>query len=61
MERVWEPERLISCWTLDEADWRLLANKSGGTRLGFVVMLKFFELEGRFPADAAEVPAAALE
>jgi hypothetical protein len=24
-------------------------------------MLKFFELEGRFPADAAEVPAAALE
>jgi hypothetical protein len=27
----------------------------------FVVMLKFFELEGRFPADAAEVPAAALE
>jgi hypothetical protein len=27
------PEELISCWTLDEADWRLLANKTGATRV----------------------------
>jgi Domain of unknown function (DUF4158) len=57
----WSLEDLISCWTLDEADWRLLANKSGATRLGFAVLLKFLELEGRFPADGAEVPTAALD
>ncbi|MGQ4406205.1 hypothetical protein ACN6K4_000821 [Streptomyces hayashii] len=26
-----------------------MANKSGPTRLGFSLLLKFFELEGRFP------------
>jgi hypothetical protein len=61
MERVWEPEQLISCWTLDEADWQLLANKTGATRLGFVLMLKFFDLEGRFPASAGELPQAAVD
>ena len=61
MRSEWNPEELISCWTLDEADWRLLANKTGATRLGFAVLLKFLELEGRFPADAAEVPTAALD
>jgi hypothetical protein len=33
-----------------------LANKTGATRLGFAVLLKFFETDGRFPMDAAEVP-----
>jgi hypothetical protein len=41
MQRVWEPEQLISCWTLDEADWQLLGNKRGATRLGLVLLLKF--------------------
>ena len=61
MERVWEPEQLISCWTLDEADWQLLANKTGATRLGFALLLKFFDLEGRFPASAGELPQAAVD
>jgi hypothetical protein len=30
-----------------EDDWRRIANKRGATRLGFAVMLKFFELEAR--------------
>ncbi len=46
MRGDWEPEALIACWTLDEADWRLLANKAGATRLGFALLLKFFEFEG---------------
>jgi len=44
MKREWEPEELIACWTLVYADRRLVANKSGATRLGFAVLLKFFEL-----------------
>jgi hypothetical protein len=61
MRREWEPEDLIACWTLVEADWLLVANKSGPTRLGFALVLKFFELEGRFPRQAGDLPAAAVE
>src|SRR5205807_412386 len=39
----------------------LVANKSGATRLGFAVLLKFFELEGRFPRHGGEVPRAAVD
>ena len=44
MRSDWSPEELISSWTLEEADWRLLANKTGATRLGFAVLLRFFVL-----------------
>lgn len=47
MRREWELEDLIECWTLDEEEFALLANKFGATRLGFGLMLKFFELEAR--------------
>jgi hypothetical protein len=39
----------------------LVANKTGPTRLGFAIMLKFFEMEGRFPRHAGELPRAALD
>ncbi len=61
MRGDWELEALIACWTLDEADWRLLANKAGATRLGFALLLKFFELEGRFPRGPGELPSPAIE
>ena len=38
MRREWELEDLIECWTLDEGDAELLVNKSGATRLGFVIL-----------------------
>jgi TnpA family transposase len=60
VRREWEPEDLIACWTLVEADQKLVANKSGATRLGFALLLKFFELEARFPRDASELPPAAV-
>lgn len=61
MRREWEPEELIACWTLIEDDWRLLANKRGATRLGFALLLKYFELEARFPRHAGEVPRAVVD
>jgi hypothetical protein len=61
VRREWTPEELIEQWTLLDADWVLVANKTGATRLGFAVMLKFFELDGRFPRHGGEVPLAALE
>ena len=60
MRRDWALEDLIECWTLDEDEVGLLANKSGATRLGFALLLKFFELEGRFPRRE-DVPKAAVE
>jgi TnpA family transposase len=59
MRREWELEELIECWTLDEADFDVIANKTGATRLGFALMLKFFELEARFPRRE-DVPKSAV-
>jgi len=55
MRREWEPEDLIASWTLLPGDVDLLVNKSGATRLGFALLLKFFEIEARFPRFPAEV------
>jgi len=61
VKRDWEPEELIAHWTLVEDDWRLLGNKTGATRLGFALILKYFEIEGRFPGYPEEVPSPAVE
>lgn len=49
MKRQWETEELVEHWTLDVEDRTLLGNKTGATRLGFAILLKFFRREGRFP------------
>ena len=46
---------------LHTADRALLGNKSGATRLGFAVLLKLFQAEGRFPRSPEDVPAATVE
>jgi hypothetical protein len=53
VRREWQPEELIASWTLVDRDWELVANQTGATRLGFALLLKFFDLEGRFPAHTA--------
>jgi hypothetical protein len=47
-------------WTLVGDDWQLIGNKSGATRLGCALLLKFFEIEARFPRSADEVPTQAV-
>jgi len=61
MKREWAPEELAKHWTLSPHEREALANKSGPTRLGFATLLKFFQLEHRFPRDGQEVPAAVVE
>jgi hypothetical protein len=60
VQAEWEPDELIDTWTLTGGDWDLIGNKVGETRLGIAVMLKFYEIEGRFPAYPEEVPPAAV-
>jgi Domain of unknown function (DUF4158) len=61
MRREWDLEDLIACWTLVGDDWALVGNKAGATRLGFALMLKYFELDARFPRHAGDVPRAAVD
>ena len=61
MRRDWAPEELIASWTLIDRDRELLGNKSGATRLGFALLLRFFDLKAKFPADPGELPPAAVE
>ncbi|WP_435851447.1 DUF4158 domain-containing protein [Streptomyces mirabilis] len=61
VRQEWSPEDVVACWTLVDGDWDLVANKSGPTRLGFCLMLKFFEIEGRFPEFVEEFPQPAVE
>src|SRR3954453_14687326 len=56
MKRHWEIDDLVEQWTLlpDELAW--LGKKTGSTRLGFALLLKFFQIEGRFPLAKNEIP-----
>jgi len=56
MKRHWEIDDLVEQWTLlpDELAW--LGNNTGSTRLGFALLLKFFQIEGRFPLAKNEIP-----
>lgn len=56
MKHNWETDELIEHWTLLPPELALLGNKTGSTRLGFALLLKFFQYEARFPKDADEVP-----
>lgn len=60
MKRVWTDEDLGISWQIWPEELPLVKNKRGATRLGFAVLLKFFQVEGRFPSGPLEVPAQAI-
>jgi hypothetical protein len=60
MRMEWSDDELVGSWTLVGEDWSLVGNKTGATRLGFAVVLKFFEIEARLPRSAEEVPPSAV-
>jgi hypothetical protein len=61
MKRHWETDELVEHRTLLPRETELLTNKTGATRLGFAVLLKFFQLEAYFPQQASAVPTVAVE
>jgi TnpA family transposase len=56
VKRHWEVDELIESWTLLPEEMELLGNKTGANRIGFALLLKFFELEARFPNHPTEIP-----
>jgi TnpA family transposase len=56
MKRNWTIEELVEHWTLLPPELDLVGNKTGPTRLGFALLLKFFQLEAHFPDAKNEIP-----
>lgn len=56
MKRNWELDELIEHFTIMPNEMSLVGNKTGETRLGFAVLLKFFQHEAKFPNSMNEVP-----
>jgi Domain of unknown function (DUF4158) len=48
MKRTWTSEELLEHFTLLPDEVNAVGNKSGATRLGFAVLFKCFQYEGRF-------------
>lgn len=61
MKRTWEIHELIESWTLLPRELEFLHNKSGSTRLGYAVNLKFFQNEVKFPETKGDVPKTILK
>ena len=56
MKRKWENHELAKHWAIDEEEQPLIRQKRGVNRLGFALLLKFFQLKGRFPERKNEIP-----
>ena len=50
VKRHWDEQGLAEHWSLGLGEWEMLTNRTDRSRLGFAVLLKFFQIEGRFPA-----------
>jgi len=61
VKRDWHPEELIEHWTLTPGEKQQTLSKREPSRLGFAVLLKFFQHQGRFPKSAREVPKAVVD
>ena len=61
MKRHWDEQELAEHWSLTDDEFEMLRNRTERGRLGFAVLLKFFQAEGRFPTERREVPAVALD
>ena len=55
MKQAWNKYELHEHWSLADAELKL-ANRTERGRLGFAVLLKFFQFERRFPGNQKEIP-----
>lgn len=56
MKRKWNNDELTEHWSIDVEERAIIVQKKGANRLGFALLLKFFQLEGRFPDKKNEIP-----
>lgn len=53
MKKTWHLEELVEHWTLLPKELEQLTQKNDQNTLGFALLLKFFQLEARFPENAS--------
>ena len=58
MKRKWDLAELKESWAIWSVEKRLLENKSVVNQLLMALLLKFFQVEGRFPESKSEIPQA---
>jgi len=56
LKKNWQTEELIENWTLIPQELKLLTNKIGGNKIGFAIILKYFQLRARFPDTSEQIP-----
>jgi len=56
MKHEWSAEELGEHWTVLPSDEPEVQTKRGAARLGFAVLLKYFQYEGRFPDRPQDIP-----
>jgi len=60
MKRHWTTDELFDECTLRPEELALLDRKIGSGRLGFALLLKCFQHQGRFPRSKHELPGAVV-
>lgn len=60
MKQSWSLSELEDKWFLKAEELELLAGRTGASQLGFAALLKFFQLEGRFPENLQDIPKQAI-
>jgi len=60
MKRQWTADELMDHWTLHPDELTLIGRVADEGRLGFAVLLKYFQQEGRFPQGKGEIPGAVV-
>ncbi len=61
MKRYWEEHELAERWSLKHDEFELVRNRTERSRLGFTVLLKFFQVEARFPVGRGDIPDRVLD
>lgn len=56
MKRNWSQDELLEHFGLVPIEKELIGNKTGASRLGFTVLLKYFQQEARFPTKKQDIP-----
>jgi Domain of unknown function (DUF4158) len=55
MKKDWHPEELARHWLLSPDEHDLLGESGGASRLNFAILLKAFQLDGRFPEPRGDI------
>ena len=56
MKRRWTEREFAEHWTMFEAEEALLANRTDRCRIGVAVLLKYFQINRRFPKQHRGAP-----